>query len=348
MVNSALSRKIKVVSFIAMVAVVMIHSHALGTFENPSPWCIFLQTLLFRAITSWAVPFFFVVSGFFIATSAYFRHETGYKQLIERKMRTLLVPYLLWTIIGSAISVPLIMGNNYIMHRGLFERTFLANGFGWGAIDSFLGISSNGPSGNLALWYVRTLLIFFAFAPLWRFVLKLNKTLTAVCGLLLVVFCSSPWIPYTGLRYSSFGWLFLGVSIGEFGAERVRLPRWLVVISGGVYIALSLYVASGGVDHFSMMPISGILFWWGLYDWLLLSDRALPSYFSMSFWVYCLHGVITSWFLASTSYLLGKTDLVAMFASATSICGSLAICLTLGMAVKRYSPKAYTVLSGGR
>lgn len=140
----------------------------------------------------------------------------------------------------------------------------------------------------------------------------------------------------------------MGVSVGEFGAEGFRLPRWLVVVVGGVYVALSLYVASGGVDDFSMIPITGMLFWWGMYDWLLSSDRPLPAYFSMTFWVYCLHGVITGWFLASTIYLLGKTDLVAMLASCLSICGSLAVCLTLGLIIKRYLPKAYAVLTGGR
>ncbi len=152
MVDNSLSKKITVLSFVAMMAVVMIHSHALGTIENPASWCVFLQTFFFRAITAWAVPFFFVVSGYFFAKSTYFRQTGGgCCHFIAKKARILLVPYLLWTIIGTAISVPLIMGNNFIMHRALLERTFLANGIGLEALDSFLGITSNGPSGNLAL-----------------------------------------------------------------------------------------------------------------------------------------------------------------------------------------------------
>ena len=67
--DERLSRKVTWLSFVAMVCVVMIHSHAIGTFEHPAAWCVFLQTLLMRTATNWAVPFFFVVSGFFFATN---------------------------------------------------------------------------------------------------------------------------------------------------------------------------------------------------------------------------------------------------------------------------------------
>ena len=85
MIDNTVSRKIKVLSSVAMVAVVMIHSHALGTFERPAPWCLFLQTFLFRAITSWAVPFFFVVSGYFFAKCAYFAQGGGGVRSVHRK-----------------------------------------------------------------------------------------------------------------------------------------------------------------------------------------------------------------------------------------------------------------------
>ena len=348
MIDNTFSRKIKVLSFLAMVTVVMIHSHALGTFENAVPWCLFVQKFLFRTITSWAVPFFFVISGYFFARGAYFIQGAEYRWFIAKKVQTLLLPYLLWVIIGTAISMPLIMGNNYMMHRGLFERTFLANGFGWKALDSFLCITSNGPSGNLALWYVRTLLIFFALAPIWKFVLKLNNMLTVACGLLLVVFGSELWIPFTGLKYGSFGWLFLGVGIAEFGVERIRFPRWLVIVFGCIYIALSVYVASCGVDCYAMVPLSGVLFWWGLYDWLMSSYRHLPACLSMTFWVYCLHGVVTGWFLAGTLFVLGKTNASAMIASFASIFGALAISFAAGYYVKKMLPRFYNVLTGGR
>ena len=156
------------------------------------------------------------------------------------------------------------------------------------------------------------------------------------------------WIPCTGLKYGSFGWCCLGVGIAEFGVENRRLPKWLVATIGGLYFATSLFVASGGVAGSRMVPILGILFWWGLYDWLMSSDGQLPTCFSMTFWVYCLHGVITAWFLASTGYIFGKTSFVAIFASCFSVVGSLAICLAMGIWMKRSSPKAYAILCGGR
>ena len=61
--KETLSRKITVLSFLAMVSVVHIHHNAVGTFE-PARWNAIIQGFLTRGISDWAVPFSFIVSGF--------------------------------------------------------------------------------------------------------------------------------------------------------------------------------------------------------------------------------------------------------------------------------------------
>ena len=360
-INKGLSRKITVLSFVAMVCVVMIHSHALGTIEHPAGWCVFVQALLMRTATNWAVPFFFVVSGFFFASHNLQKSPSvgWYGQLLGKKTRTLLVPYVLWTLVGTVISITLVMLNNHIMHHGIFERTFMAADGFWGKIDSLFGITRNGPKGNLALWYVRSLWLLFVISPLLVVLSKIHKATLLVIGLVLALAVPEVIIKFLSLRLDSVGWFCVGMGVSQLALENRRIPNVLFAFAGIGWGALSVF---GGMERAGwlslayvttfMLPIVsllGILFWWGLYDRLSYCSRGdLPGCFKMTFWVYCLHGVVTGWILSLTLYLLGKTEWVAMVVSFFSVCGSLAICLVVGLFVKRNLPKVYVVLSGGR
>lgn len=70
-VNEQFSKKIAVLSFLAMISVVYIHHKAVGNAPHVAAWNAVAQRFCTRALTDWAVPFFFVVSGFWFARSAY-------------------------------------------------------------------------------------------------------------------------------------------------------------------------------------------------------------------------------------------------------------------------------------
>lgn len=89
-VTESLSRKIKVLSFWAMISVLFIHSNTLGAFPEAASWNVFLQRFLTRALSSWAVPFFFIVSGFWFANGKY----DGWYSFLQKKVKTLLFPYI--------------------------------------------------------------------------------------------------------------------------------------------------------------------------------------------------------------------------------------------------------------
>ena len=90
MTQEKISRKITVLSFLAMVSVVYIHHNGVGTFER-ARWNAIIQGFLTRGISDWAVPFFFMVSGFWFARSRYVEDELGgYRKLILKRMKTLL------------------------------------------------------------------------------------------------------------------------------------------------------------------------------------------------------------------------------------------------------------------
>lgn len=126
MLDDLISRKIKIISFVAMVAVVAWHCECGAEVERWFiPW-----------VTHWSVPWFFAVSGFFFVKTA---ERVSIIEFFRKKTKTLLVPYLFWCAFGWSLWQPEVVG--------------------WGG--SIFGLSSSTfPSGNLPMWYVRALIVF--------------------------------------------------------------------------------------------------------------------------------------------------------------------------------------------
>ena len=101
--SDVVSRKIRILSFLATISVVIIHTNALeGNQEMPSAWWI---GNLIGYAQRWAVPSFFVVSGFFIHRTFTYRYEFSFLRFLKKRIETLLVPYLIWGAVYGAITM---------------------------------------------------------------------------------------------------------------------------------------------------------------------------------------------------------------------------------------------------
>ena len=345
MTQEKISRKITVLSFLAMVSVVYIHHNAIGTFE-PAQWNAIIQGLLTRGISDWAVPFFFMVSGFWFARSSYVQENGGgYRKLILRKIKTLLTPYLIWSVIGAILVMPLIVFNNHVNHLPIWNRTLFGASGLFGKANYLIGITSNGPAGNLALWYVRTLLIFFVLAPIWKVLYRLSRYLLVAAGLSLVLIAPDTWIPTTGLKTGSFGWLFLGMGLSYEIAANVKLPRLVAGGCGILWVGFALLKSTGMSFFPQLIPLFGILFMWSISDWQI---SVRPSWMKQTFWVYCLHGMLAEYFVGGGSYIFGKNDSTSLLLMLVAPWTNIAVCLIAAAMMKKVAPHLLEVLSGGR
>ena len=170
--DTTFSLKVSRLSFFAMLAVMFIHSSdIIGGGDVVTRETVLLH-FVGSSLTSWAVPFFFVVSGFFFWRS---RDRWGnglvaWKMTLLKKARTLLVPYLFWCAIGAVCVLPLVVCSNHVAGRALFERTFIRSGTLSGSLIDCLGVGGV-PIGNVPLWYVRALLSIFVLSPLFVFLI---------------------------------------------------------------------------------------------------------------------------------------------------------------------------------
>lgn len=355
-----------VLSVWAMLSVIFIHSTAYFTMSDPAQWNVFAETLITRSFTRWAVPFFFAVSGFWFGRGAFITGRSGYGGLLKTKARTLLLPYFCWCVIGFCVALPLIVGTNVLGGKGLWERTIIEIPGAWAKLNAFFGVTSVGPKSNMPLWYVRCLLVMFLLSPVWKLILKVPHGAIALLILALVDVGVYPVsVPYFGATPSSYAWFAIGLSLAQFPVEKWRVSRRLLIVSLVVYAVGSVLIAlivagylpieaslkSTAINRLEcvLVPIPGILFFWGLYDRLpSWHSNTLPWGLRQTFFIYCLHEVICIYLTSLAKYVIGKTDLVTLCCSFTVPFLSFFLCALMATVVHRLAPKAYSIICGGR
>lgn len=352
--------KLRWLSLFAMASVVMIHSITTLTCKHPAAWNVFVQHLFLRSFTYWAVPFFFACSGFWFAKGSFVLGQQGIGSFWAKKAKTLLVPYVLWIIVAVILVTPLVVSNNLVTGRGVWERTIVAVPGVWPKVCKLLALTSMEPIVNGPLWYVRALLLLFLLAPIWRFAARVRGGWIALVGIWLAETLFCPWsIEILRLPAMGIGWFALGMAVAVRGWEKVRLPGTVVATAGGVWAIAALVKCFHAVGMewassfaatkiIALIPYGGIPFLWGLYDRLGLQSRPLPGVFRETFWVYCSHQIFGSWFIAAMLYAFGKTDVVMLVVSLAGVVFMLGTSFGSAVIARRTFPRACNWLTGGR
>lgn len=355
---SYFSKKCRLLSFLAAIAVVAIHSDCTFVLDNPARWNVFVENLFCQRLSKWAVPFFFLISGVWFARSSYAKGAVGYLQFLVGKVKSLVLPWWLFAIVAMIVLTPLIIVNNHIGHLPLFERTIVASNGVWDAVNSLLGITIPEPKWAGYLWYVRTLFILFLFAPVWRLLLKLSPWMFLVGFLTLKAFSFDIPSLYFGAAHT----FFLGICLGAFGDSvllRKRVPSLVAFLLLAMGMALAVMWAGKDAGWWSvsaptrlwgeLLPIllgCGI---WFSYDVLADSiPENLPECVKWSMWVYLFHRLFAAYFLAGMRFVLGKSDAVTVALPFVNLLLTMAVCIGLGYFLHRKCPKVFAVCCGGR
>ena len=190
-----LSEKIKLISLICTIMVVYRHAHTMEAFfgEYDSTCHIYLFVAHgITGMTGIAVPYFFLISGFFFFKQSYYG-EGRYVVMLKKKLRTLFVPFCIWNILAI---YPL-----WCVGKVTIEEHWYLY------VVDFLHSDYNGP-----LWYVRTLMVFMLLSPLydWIFLLdrKIGRKWELTLQLLILLYVFYIWWPVDSKTLSTEGILF--------------------------------------------------------------------------------------------------------------------------------------------
>ena len=248
-----LSRKCRILAFFAAVAVVAIHSDCTLVMSNPAAWDMFVQKLYCQRLVKWAVPFFFMLSGFWFARSAYMKGKACFGEFLGKKVKSLVVPWLIFAVLGVVVCTPLVVVNNHITHRALLERTVFDAISLWDGLDKTFAITIPQPQQAGFLWYLRTLSVLFLFAPVWRFIANMSPLLFFV-GFVCLKIIPGADIPciYFGASHTFFLGIFLGAYKDSLLArKRIPLPFSTMFLVVGVILAVVWAGAEAGYWNIS-------------------------------------------------------------------------------------------------
>ncbi len=282
-----ISFQMRWMSFIATICVVIIHSRSYLLLPCPNSWVKGEQYFIADSLVRFSVQLFFVISGFWWSKNWKGSIISGYKTLIKKKIYSLLLPYLIWGLIGAILSLALTGINNIGTHRPFFARSVFEIRGIWPFLDSLLGILKIGPHGNMPLWFIRQLLIYFTIIPVISCILKGGVKFSSLCSFGIIFL--NPYIPqnsWNPIMLNWIGWFVLGATIGQTRITELPFNKKIAILSGVIWsitsIISTLHLLHIGFDYsgimqqhiISIIALFGIIFWWEM-SFFLIRNRFL-------------------------------------------------------------------------
>lgn len=320
-----------------------------------------------------AVPFFFFTSGYFFFYKVREWNVSCYKNKIRKRLKTLLVPYLLWNILALCLVILSKCMGVWILHKpmdGLID--YLTNiklgGVFWNfttwneSTVNLLGLSTQmyGPF-LLPLWFLRDLIVIsFVLTPIIYYGIKsLRVYWVVLLGIAyLLNICTLPGINITGVFFFSWG---AYLSIQQKNVVTTFTPK------KNAYLAIAILSLIGCVVFdstkvallfqqvycitavASLIPLTAVLLNKGV-----LTVR--PQLSQTSFFVYALHPMIILKFsclglavaLTERLFFASLYDVGYILSYLLSPLLGALFCLIVFAVLKTIMPRFLNLLTGGR
>lgn len=246
--NKELSDKIRIASLLCTFMVIMRHARNLQAFwgtEQVNNWCAFVENG-FSVLTEIAIPYFFVISGFFFFRYNYYQKGI-YCEMLKKKIWTLLIPFVFWNVFWAFVP--------YLSGQMDSSEPFMAK---------LLHLLFSDYYG--ALWYVRNLMLLMLLVPLYHWIFLVNsKWLLLVVGGVLMVW----WWPVDCAWYSTEGVLFfyLGGLFQRYPKLLSnKLPMYIIVPLFILWCILAFERPLWSINMNKFTTLLGLLTFWNMLD----------------------------------------------------------------------------------
>lgn len=293
-----------------------------------------------------AVPLFFIISG-----CLFFRNCEGIKNVflkMKSRITTLLVPFLLWNIIDMMFQIITSYSfcSRFFTGRKPFDLDVL------NILQSIFFAKSNGP-----FWFIFALIIFVIISPLIFYSLK-NKyvSFSVLIILLFLHFNNINLALKSFINTDSIIYYYLGCIIGKYYFDIFSNK----INKSKIYVCLILFLIC---EIFSILKVFEIidiikyfdtifylifaLSFWYLCD-LFIEKIPQADFFNSSFYVYAMHINIESVLAVVIWLVLPKNDYFSIINFILTVLITLTIIYYFSILLKKYVPKAYNLLGGGR
>lgn len=332
--NQHFFQKVNLLRFLSIVGVLYIHAENWGQFGFLGGTSAYVVEKELIGSCEWAVPLFFFISAFL-----FFKNFT-WDLLIpkwRRRVKTLLLPYLLWNAIY------------FILFAILPKLPFLS-----GVINSapapitvnemFQSVFLHKYSGFL--WFVKTLMLLTLCAPV--FYVALSKRWISE-SILLFLFAMLFVKPFVFPAVTNLNWRFIFFyATGAYVSLRcpqvlLKRPPRNIRIALGVSIPLLIILnAFYDTELYSILMI--VCLWYSI-D---MNAVAETKVFDVSFFIYALHILVFSIIKKIHYALLPHTEISMVISYLTVPVFALLVLIPLANLLRKHTPGVYKLLTGGR
>jgi fucose 4-O-acetylase-like acetyltransferase len=353
-ISNELSKRIHSLRFLLIVFVVFIHNTVIGHGVNFSngiqtfavPLYVAKAKELAEAFTGIAVPLFFLISGFLLYVK-----NPKYMENLKKKCQTILLPYVLWTIL---VVFFLFVAQSFNFTKQYFANNIIRNFEPIDFIDAFIGKFTAAREYQYPLvfqfWFLRDLFIFNLLFTI------IKKVVDSCPGGIFVLFFIL-WTSDINIYVVNVGALFfftLGYFIVKYKLDYKRLDNIKtldMIIMYTITIIASLFFRERAPTISAINKIVGIIFFIKLSYYFVKESKiyeTLAWLEQYAFWVYATHGIAIAVMIKLSVKIMPMHDswLLAHYFLVTLLC--IFVLISIGIVFRKIFPKIFSILTGGR
>jgi len=358
-ISAESSEKIKAIGFLCTLLVVPIHCTTISGCGEVPGWIVALQAVGCDTISRLAVPWFFIIAGFFLAlgfqksdtqlfafTSRL--HLNSWLSVIRKRFVSLLIPYFLWNIIYYLFKLATGKYGFDLLH----------------ALDQLIGYNPYEVPACGQLWYVRCLFVYVLFAPVFWWACGGVETCRptvrpwlVVAALYLAWFVGMP-LPWKYMQFTDWSYLaYFATGFALASPEGMLDAGWRMRekgVAGLFFISAVIVVYAKVVGCLEMtgwankvMIVSGLPTLWFAGDWVVKVLTPMKAFWGFGFFIYAAHVIFVS--IARKIFAIGLHGNAYDSIGYVGIIGTAIICpIVVAVVMKKNCPKALGLLCGGR
>ena len=344
------SKAINLLKGTSMLMVLFIHANikdALPGLDDKSALGMWTQVVT-RILVDNAVPIFFLVSGFL-----FFLKPSRITDKWRKRIKTLLVPYILWCLVGFLIPFVLqeVLGLAHLFYGNSLKK--IADFETADYIRMFWDIRNGAPILS-TMWFLRDLIVMMMMAPAIQWLAKTTKWIFPS-----VLACMYLLFPFRAVCISSSTLFWFG--IGSWSAiEGRNLFTAIEQLNGKVLSCVWTLALTATITSFyhcwhyeTIHNIFGIIHFVAIYKCIsIISISSVPRWLTAisaaSFFIYAFHEPWMGYVLKISYKVLHPSGFILYATPFILVTFASAYSYIAYAILKRYTPRLLGLLTGAR